>query len=126
MRRVLLLLAIAALALFAVLAAYPQGPPEYAPDQVIVKFADRVPDVAKTAVAAALGLRLREVGYNDAFRVFRVPPAVPLDRVIAALSRNPNIEYAEPNGIAHTCEVQSPNDYYFANGYQWNFYNRGT
>lgn len=123
MRKLLLLLSVVLVALCVVPAAYPQGGPEYAPDQVIVKFGDRVPRIVGQAIAAVHGLRLLEVGYGEAFHVFVIPPNVPLGAVIATLSRNPNVEYAEPNGIAYTCEVNDP---YFVNGYQWNFYNRGT
>jgi len=127
MRKLLLLLSVVLVALCVLPSAYPQGAPEYAPDQVIVKFGDRVPPIVRQAVAAVHGLQLLEVGYGDTFHVFRTPRNVPLQAVIAALSRNPNVEYVEPNGIAYTCEVvPGANDYYFANGYQWNFYNRGT
>jgi thermitase len=49
-------------------------------------------------------------------RVLRVP-AAKRDRVVAALSHNPNIEFAEKNSIASLGGMT--NDPYVANGYEW-------
>jgi thermitase len=49
-------------------------------------------------------------------RVLRVP-AAKRDRVVAALSHNPNIEFAEKNSIASLGAMT--NDLYVTNGYEW-------
>ena len=85
----------------------PRGlpPGRYVPDEVLVKFA---PGADPAALAQAFGLRLHRQTLLGVW-VAKVPPQA-LDAVLAALSRHPMVEYAEPNGIA-TIDLD-PNDPY--------------
>lgn len=78
---------------------------DYVPDEVLVSLK---PGVSVDAVARSVGARAEQQTLLGVW-VFKVPAgAVP--RVVAALSRNPNVEYAEPNGIATI--TLDPNDPY--------------
>jgi thermitase len=52
-----------------------------------------------------------------------VVPAVDIFQAMEKLNASPLIEFAEPNMIDRA--QYPPNDYYFANGYQWGLYNVG-
>jgi thermitase len=52
-----------------------------------------------------------------------VPAPVDIFQVMTKLNASPLIEFAEPNMIDRA--QYPPNDYYFANGYQWGLYNVG-
>lgn len=77
----------------------------YVPDEVLVSLK---PGVSASAVAHSVGARPEQQTLLGVW-VFKVPAgAVP--HVVNALSRNPNVEYAEPNGIATI--TLDPNDPY--------------
>lgn len=83
--------------------AGPQG--DYVPDEVLVKL---LPGADAAAVARGVGARPDSQTLMGVW-VLKVPEgAVP--RVVEALSHNPNVEYAEPNGIATI--TLDPNDPY--------------
>lgn len=85
------------------------------PGRVLVKPAD---NAAENAVQAALNaVGAREVGRvpQIGVRILQVPEPAKA-RVIAALSNNPNFEFAEPDYIANV--ILTPNDPYYA-AYQW-------
>jgi len=107
-----LVLAVTLLALLAGVAA--ADPPEplaapgggaYVPDEVLVSLR---PGADIHALARSVGARPYEQTLLGVW-VLKVPEgAVP--QVVAALSHNPNVEYAEPNGIATI--IADPNDPY--------------
>ena len=73
---------------------------------------------SEAQVAAAVGAAgAREVGRipQIGVRILQVPVQAE-QRVVAALSRNPNFEFAEPDYIANV--ILNPNDPYYAS-YQW-------
>ena len=85
------------------------------PGRVLVKAAA---NAAENAVQAALNAAgAREVGRvpQIGVRILQVPAQAEA-RVIAALSNNPNFEFAEPDYIANV--ILTPNDPYYA-AYQW-------
>lgn len=85
------------------------------PGRVLVKPAA---NASETAVQAALrGAGAREVGRVPQInvRILQVPEKAEA-RVIAALSNNPNFEFAEPDYLANV--ILTPNDPYYA-AYQW-------
>ena len=93
----------------------------HVPGQVLVKFEDRTP----RAVAD------EQIGRNGAKVVDRVRaldvlvlsvPRAQEQKVIAALSKNPNVEYAEPNYLGSAASV--PNDPLFG-PHQWGLENTG-
>ncbi len=75
------------------------------PDEVLVSLK---PGANARDIARGVGAHIKEQTSLGVW-VLNVPPAA-VDRVIAALSRNPNVEYAEPNGIA--VAFVDPNDPY--------------
>ncbi len=87
----------------------------YVPDQVLVKFktganAESIAADFDMTVEreTALGVKLLKV------------PAGTVKQAIAALRANPNVEYAEPNGIAQA--FVDPNDTYYSTCYNTAFY----
>ncbi|MCX7854909.1 MAG: S8 family peptidase [Anaerolineae bacterium] len=92
-----LALIVSLLPLAAPVQAGPENPGrEYIPDEVIVKFK---PGANAYAVAQAMGGKVDREEPLLGVIVLKVPAGA-VEKVVAALSRNPNVEYAEPNGIA--------------------------
>jgi len=91
-------------------AAKPAGVEQFVAGEILVKF--------KPAASGAQGEEIPGIGV----RVVRVNPGQEHAEV-ARFKNNPNVEYAEVNGIweafHETGETLVPNDTYF-NGYQWN------
>jgi thermitase len=99
-----------------------RGRPSAVADEVLVKFR---PGVAASDVAVAHrqagGQVVRQVpGLGVSVVRAQGPPA----QALAAYQRNPNVEYAEPNGIAYP--VWTPNDPYYTSSQQWALNNLGT
>lgn len=114
---------------------------EYVPNEVLVKFKK---DVGKIIVQNTLGsvqgkiitylkeeidltdwnpdlLSLRSFRLDsDLFHV-KVPEEIGTERAIYILKQNPNIEYAEKNGIYRTCEEPTDPEFYR----QWPLHNEG-
>ncbi len=80
----------------------------YVPGEVIVKFKAGV-SVNAHAIAQSMGGKVDREEKELKVFVLKVPDAA-VDQVIAALSRNPNVEYAERNGMATI--FTDPNDPY--------------
>jgi serine protease len=86
---------------------------EYVPDEFIVKFK---PEVGKKKIGEInLGHETSIKRAGSHFMQLNVPKGKTVDEMVGAYSRNPNVEYAEPNHIARTCMV--PNDPLYS--YQW-------
>lgn len=106
-----LVLAVTLLALLSGIAAADPGPlaapvsGEYVPDEVLVSLR---PGADIDALARSVGARPHEQTLLGVW-VLKVPEGT-VPRVVAALSHNPNVEYAEPNGIATI--IADPNDPY--------------
>ncbi|MFM6170920.1 MAG: S8 family serine peptidase [Sphaerospermopsis kisseleviana] len=85
------------------------------PGRVLVKPADGADEAAVQGSLKAAGAR--EIGRvpQIGVRILQVPAQAEA-RVIAALSNNPNIEFAEPDYIANI--ILTPNDPYYS-AYQW-------
>ena len=98
-------------------------PPESdrVPAQILVKFKAQTPQAVIDAQLRSHNAKVTgRVSALDVL-VVNVPQATE-DKVITALSRNPNIEYAEPDGLAFASFI--PNDPYFAPN-QWGLENTG-
>jgi serine protease len=86
---------------------------EYVPNEFIVKFK---PEVGKKKIDKInLGHETSIKRAGSHFMRLNVPEGKTVDEMVKAYSRNPNVEYAEPNHIAHALMV--PNDPFY--GYQW-------
>ena len=88
---------------------------DFVPGRVLVKPADGADEAAVQGSLKAAGAR--EIGRvpQIGVRILQVPAQAEA-RVIAALSNNPNIEFAEPDYIANI--ILTPNDPYYS-AYQW-------
>ena len=86
---------------------------EYVPDEFIVKFKPEVGKKKIDKINLGHGTSIKRAGSH--FMRLNVPKGKTVDEMVKAYSRNPNVEYAEPNHIARTCMV--PNDTYYS--YQW-------
>src|SRR3970282_104505 len=76
--------------------------------EVLVQFK---PGIVAVVAAAAVGARVHErIEGMDAY-VLKVPEGT-VEATLRALSRNPLVEYAEPNGYVHTFVFNDPNDPY--------------
>ncbi len=98
-----------------------QGP-RYAERQVLVKFK---PGLSERIIEATLAAyRARKIKKIDTLEVYQlqIPVAVSVEEMAYALGRNPDVEYAEPNFIAHIMAT-TPNDPYFT--YQYALHNTG-
>ena len=93
----------------------------HVPGQVLIKFKDGVSQAEKDNLLR--NNRAQIVNKLDALDVLvlRVPQTAE-EKVVAALSRNPHVDYAELDYIAEAFFV--PNDTYFA-GNQWGLENTG-
>jgi serine protease len=90
---------------------------EYVPGEFIVKFK---PDTGKNEIAeinSKHGASVKRAGPH--FMKLNVPQGRTVSQMVESYSKNPNVEYAEPNYIAHTHIV--PTDPYYH--YQWHFDN---
>ena len=88
---------------------------DFVPGRVLVKPNDNADENAVQASVKAAGAR--EIGRvpQIGVRILQVPEQAEA-RVIAALSRNPNFDFAEPDYVANI--ILAPNDPYFS-AYQW-------
>jgi thermitase len=87
---------------------------EAMPDEILVKFKPGVEDKVKNNIRSAHGLqRIREIS-QIGVEVGKVPEKAK-EKIIQALSKNPNIEYAELNYLTHPQLI--PNDELFVG--QW-------
>lgn len=93
---------------------------DYVSGQILVKFKQSVSkEEANRQLKAYQAKAVGKITALDVF-VLQVPQKAE-DRVLAALSKNPNIEYAEFDYLAEV--FSAPNDTYFSN--QWGLENTG-
>ncbi len=95
----------------------PEGPP-FVPGEILVKFKHGVPAEAMERVHAKHGASVLQVSRWGYMRV-RIPKARTIDEMVQVYSRNPNVEYAQPNSICRA--VVTPNDPLYT--YQWHLDN---
>jgi thermitase len=94
----------------------------YVKGEVIVKFKDGVTKGVQGNALKALGAK--EVSESDAVKSkFKVLKVGNVEAVVKALSKNPNVEYAEPNYTFQS--TWTPNDTYYS-GYQYGFQTTDT
>jgi thermitase len=95
--------------------------PAYAPDQVLVKFRGSIPQILKAATLSAYGSRIvARVNRLDVYTI-ETPEGTTVEEMIAALARNPDVEYAHPNHYFRA--TLTPNDPLFK--YQYALSNTG-
>ncbi len=94
----------------------------YVKGEVIVKFKDGVGNSQKSHALKSLGAK--EIADIDAVKSkFKVLKVGNVEAAVKALSKNPNVEYAEPNYTFQS--TWTPNDTYYS-GYQYGFLTTDT
>ncbi|MBP7697472.1 MAG: S8 family serine peptidase [candidate division Zixibacteria bacterium] len=93
----------------------PPSGDEYVPDEIVVKFKDGVGRQAVSAALADLGATTISTNRQIGFHQLRIPAGTTVEEMVAAFGARPDVEYAEPNYIAHA--FMTPNDPYYT--YQW-------
>ncbi|WP_044022720.1 S8 family peptidase [Bacillus sp. SG-1] len=94
----------------------------YVKGEVVVKFKDSVSDAEKGNALKKLGAT--EIPDTDSVKSeFKVLKVGNVEAVVKALSKNPNVEYAEPN--YNFSATWTPNDTYYQ-GYQYGLKNTYT
>jgi thermitase len=98
-----------------------QGPP-YRPNEVLVKFKPTLSEqTIKATIAAYQCKKIKRIPRIDVYKI-EIQNNLSVEETLFALSRNPDVEYAEPNYIAHVTEA--PDDPLF--DLQYALYNPGS
>jgi len=84
----------------------------YVPDEIIVKFKDGVNKQQATTALADLGTSLISTNTQIGINEIRIPAGKTVEEMVAAFSSRSDVEYAEPNYIAHA--FMTPNDPYYS------------
>jgi len=95
----------------------------FVPGEILIKFKPNVPRAVIDSINQTNGVTRLETTSWGLIRA-QVPENMSVEQMVAIYSHNPNVEYAEPNSICHA--VFSPDDFFYAQGYQWNLDNPAT
>ncbi len=87
--------------------------------EFIVKFKSEVSVATVTTINRRHGTSTLSVSKQGQFSRLSVPSGKTVEELVAAYNENPDVEYAEPDYIAHA--FWAPDDPLYS--YQWNFYN---
>ena len=89
---------------------------EYVPGEIFVKFKPGVNSERTAAFNSHPGTSVVSTSRFAMFKRLKVPPGKTVSQMVAIYSRNPNVEFAEPNFLAHAFMV--PDDPCYG-PYQW-------
>ena len=92
---------------------------KYVPGEIIVKFKPGVSDKVIADISSKHGALVISTSRFAGFKRLRIPRGKGVAEMVEIYKRNPNVEYAEPNYIAHAFMV--PNDEFYH--YQWHLDN---
>jgi hypothetical protein len=93
----------------------------YVPGQVLVKFKPTLRDqLIEPTIAAYASKKIRRIPRLDVYQI-QIPRYITVEQMVYALNQNPDVEYAEPNFLAHI--AVTPNDPFFK--YQYALQNSG-
>lgn len=87
----------------------------FVPDEIIIKFNNGITNDAVRSINSANGLSIISKSTHSGFHRLTIPNGKTVIEMVEKLSKNPFVEYAEPNYIAQIS--MTPNDPYFS--YQW-------
>jgi serine protease len=93
---------------------------EFVPGEIIVKFSPAVPDEVIDRINQINESAVIYTSPFAGFKRLRIPPMKTIEEMIEIYSKNPNVEYAEPNAICYA--FWTPNDEYYY-PYQWHLNN---
>lgn len=91
---------------------------EFAPDRVVVKFAEYITDTEVNEIVKKMKSKIKRTASRKAFRLLSVPRGK-VWQTVAALRKNPHVHYAHPDWKAYA--TLFPNDPYFP--LQWHLDN---
>ncbi len=111
-----ILSALAAVAFGPLVPALHAAPPAGQKVRLLVKPKAHMPEAALHALLSSQGAREHDTIPALDVRIIEVP-AHAAEKVLQALQRNKDVEYAEPDFKAHA--IGTANDPYFTNGNQW-------
>lgn len=95
--------------------------PRYVQDEILVKFKETFPEQKIQAAMAAYKFKeIDRIPRIDVYTV-KIPEGTTVEEMVFVMKENPNVEYAEPNYIAHI--AVTPNDTLFK--YQYALFNSG-
>ncbi len=89
-------------------------------EEIILKFKPNVPQSVTEKIYSKHKITKLQTNSRGIVKA-KVPKGKSVEEMVTIISRNPNVEYAQPNYICYA--VYSPNDPYYR--YQWNL-NNGT
>ena len=91
---------------------------EIVPGEIIVKFKAGIGNNEISKIHGRHGVSVIHKSNHAGFHRLKIPKGKTVSDMIEIYKKNPNVEYAEPNYIAHTC--MAPNDPYYS--YQWHLH----
>lgn len=91
----------------------------YLKDEIVVKFKSGVTADVIRGINRVHGVSIVSVSRKGIFSRLKVPAGTSVEELVAEYSRNPDVEYAEPNYLAHT--YFTPDDPLYP--VQWHLYN---
>lgn len=92
---------------------------KYVPDEIIVKFKSEVKDDVISKINSRHGASVKYTSPYGKFKTIKIPKGKTVSEMVEAYKKDSNVEYAEPNYIAHT--LMTPNDPLY--NYQWHLNN---
>ncbi len=93
------------------------GEQEYVPGEILVKFKPGISEEKIAMINAGNETQAVYASPHAGFKKLKIPKTKTVEEMVEIYSKNPNVEYAVPNAIAHA--AGAPNDpYYYL---QWNF-----
>lgn len=93
---------------------------EFAPDRIIVKLRENVPQRALDALNRQNGARTDRVFPDLRLGVIDLPRELPVEAAIRRYERSPDVEYAEPDFVLRPSEAVMPDDTQFPELYGLN------
>lgn len=106
----------------AALAAGPEKP-AHAPDRVLVRFKSGAPGLERAAARSlALATKATRLKIVPDLEVLTLDKGTSVEQTIKDLSRNPHVQYAEPDFVLQATAI--PDDPYYAS--QWGLHNAGA
>lgn len=92
--------------------------PKWVPDEIIVKFKSGVSEKVLAGINSRHGSSVISTSRFAGFKRLRIPGRKTVAEMVEIYKKNPNVEYAEPNFLAHAFGMV-PNDPFY-DPYQWN------
>ena len=93
---------------------------DFVSGEIIVKFKNGVDSKEISQIYSGHGLSMLSFNKNAGYQRLKISLGQSVLQMADILNKNPNVEYAEPNYVAHAC--LTPNDPYYS--YQWHLHDQ--